>query len=72
MTIRERIIDQLGVNAHDAHAIELAARLLNRREELRTIEDLTAAEFAALVVRANAVHLGLSARIQDFLEGDRS
>ena len=68
MTIRDRIIAQLGCSNEEAICVELAARVLNRKEELRPPEELRPDEFAALIVRANITHKALGAAISDFLE----
>lgn len=60
MTIQQRITELTGCSHEEAIKTELAARLINASEELRTIEDLTPAEFATLIARA--VKLGKAIR----------
>lgn len=63
----DRIMAQLGCGREEAARIEAAARLLNRRAELRPVECLRPDEFASLVARAERAHHALSAAIEDHL-----
>jgi hypothetical protein len=58
-----RIMDLIGCTRDEASRIELAARLINGHTELRTMEDLTEAEFAALVAKAVALNDEVRRRI---------
>ena len=67
MNDRRKIIELTGCDPDEATAIEMAAYLLNKQEELRTVQDLRPDEFAALVERAKAIHVELRARIHNLL-----
>ena len=66
---QRRIMELTGCDRDDAVSIDLMARIINRAEQLRAVEDLSTAEFATLITRAKILTYEMRRRICDYLEG---